>query len=215
MGAGQKKPNVLFIMADQYRFDYAGYAGAGFVRTPNIDRIAKRGGAFTNCYTNSPLCAPARISLATGLQPARLGIYSNSNVLDPQLPTLYQRFRDNGYRVHCVGKLDLNKRTGTTAGMATGRRLTAGASPIRRNVREKPMQALLRRPSVPTHIIWKSAICSKPSITTIGAAAKNRAMTNGIGIPRFRRRPSRTAISAEGRQNGSMKCPMIFPGFPL
>lgn len=109
MGAGQKKPNVLFIMADQYRFDYAGYAGAGFVRTPNIDRIAKRGVAFTNCYTNSPLCAPARISLATGLQPARLGIYSNSNVLDPQLPTLYQRFRDNGYRVHCVGKLDLNK----------------------------------------------------------------------------------------------------------
>jgi choline-sulfatase len=105
----RKKPNVLFIMDDQHRFDYVGYGGAEFLRTPNLDRLARRGVVFTNCFTNCPLCAPARISLATGLQPARLGLDSNSQVLDPQYPTLYQRFRNNGYRVHCVGKLDLKK----------------------------------------------------------------------------------------------------------
>ena len=47
--------------------------------------------------------------MATGLQPARLGLVDNTQVLEPQYPTLYQRFRNNGYRVHCVGKLDLKK----------------------------------------------------------------------------------------------------------
>ncbi|MCK9862151.1 sulfatase-like hydrolase/transferase [Paenibacillus sp. ATY16] len=109
MKASIDKPNVLFIMDDQHRFDYLGSMGASFVRTPNLDRLAEKGVRFTNGFTNAPLCVPARIALATGLQPARLGLVDNSHVLDPQLPTLYQRFRDNGYRVHCVGKLDLNK----------------------------------------------------------------------------------------------------------
>ncbi|MCC2684257.1 MAG: hypothetical protein K0R75_1156 [Paenibacillaceae bacterium] len=105
----ENKPNVLFILDDQHRFDYLGCMGADFVRTPNIDRLAERGMLFTRCTSNSPLCVPARISLATGMQPARLGLVDNSHVLSPDLPTLYQRFRDNDYRVHCVGKLDLNK----------------------------------------------------------------------------------------------------------
>jgi choline-sulfatase len=105
----ENKPNVLFILDDQHRFDYLGCMGADFVRTPNLDRLAERGMLFTRCSSNSPLCVPARISLATGMQPARLGLVDNSHVLSPDLPTLYQRFRDGGYRVHCVGKLDLNK----------------------------------------------------------------------------------------------------------
>ena len=94
-------------MADQYRWDYLGYAGAGFVRTPNLDRLAARGVAFTHCYTNCPVCAPARIALATGLQPFRTGALDNQSYLPASITTYYQRLRDHGYRVGCVGKLDL------------------------------------------------------------------------------------------------------------
>lgn len=96
-------------MDDQHRWDYLGSAGAEFVRTPNLDRLADRGTRFTQCCTNSPVCAPARIGLATGFQPIRLGVTSNRDFLPPAVPTYYQRLRDHGYRVGCVGKLHLAK----------------------------------------------------------------------------------------------------------
>ena len=102
-------PNVLFIMSDQHRFDYMGCAGASFLRTPNLDRLAKRGVYFPYCMTNTPVCAPARIGLATGLQPLRLGALDNASYLPRSVPTYYQRLRDHSYRVGCVGKLDLAK----------------------------------------------------------------------------------------------------------
>lgn len=105
----EEKPNILFIMVDQLRFDYLGCAGAEFIRTPNVDRIASRGTLFTNCFTNSPLCVPSRVGLAAGVHPGRLGALNNEAFLQPHTPTFYQRFRDNGYRVGCVGKLDLAK----------------------------------------------------------------------------------------------------------
>ena len=103
------RPNVLFIMADQFRADHLGSAGGGFVRTPNLDRLAARGVRLRHCCTNSPVCAPARIGLATGLQPVRLGATDNRAFLPLSVPTYYQRLRDRGYRVGCVGKLDLAK----------------------------------------------------------------------------------------------------------
>ncbi|MFW2499842.1 MULTISPECIES: sulfatase family protein [Clostridium] len=109
MEKDKEKPNILFIMTDQQRFDYISCAGTDFVNTPNIDRIAKRGMRFTNCFTNSPLCAPARIGLATGLQPCRVGALDNLAYLPLNAPTYYQRLRDHGYQVGCVGKLDLAK----------------------------------------------------------------------------------------------------------
>ena len=103
------RPNVLFIMDDQHRFDYLGAAGADWVRTPNLDRLAERGVRFTQCTTNCPVCAPARIGLAAGMQPSRLGSLDNSSFLPRSATTFYERFRDHGYRVGCVGKLDLAK----------------------------------------------------------------------------------------------------------
>ena len=105
-------PNILLIMTDQHRWDYLGCAGADFVDTPHIDSLAQRGVRFTNAFTNAPLCAPARIGLATGMHPARLGTLANSCRLPAHLPTYYQRLRDGGYRVGCVGKLDLAKPDG-------------------------------------------------------------------------------------------------------
>lgn len=109
MADGEAKPNVLFIMADQWRGDWLGCVGADFLRTPNIDRLAGRGVIMRRCYSNAPICAPARIGLATGLQPVRLGALGNDAYLPARVPTIYQRFRDHGYKVGCVGKLDLAK----------------------------------------------------------------------------------------------------------
>ena len=103
------RPNLLFIMDDQHRFDYLGRAGADFVRTPNLDRLAAGGVHFEHCYSNAPVCAPARIALATGLQAHRFGGRDNSVFLPRNCPTYYQRLRDVGYRVGAVGKIDLAK----------------------------------------------------------------------------------------------------------
>lgn len=106
---GNRRPNLLSIMDDQHRHDYLSAAGASFVRTPNIDRLAERGVRFTQCITNAPVCAPARIGLASGLQPARLGCLDNNCYLPRHITPYYARLRDAEYRVGCVGKLDLAK----------------------------------------------------------------------------------------------------------
>ena len=109
MSHGQSQPNFLFIMDDQHRFDYLGCAGADFLNTPHIDRLARRGARFTHVVTNCPLCAPARIGLAAGLQPSRLGALDNQAFHPLSVPTHYQRLRNHGYQVGMVGKHDLAK----------------------------------------------------------------------------------------------------------
>ncbi len=106
------KPNLLFIMDDQHRHDYLGSVGAYFLQTPNLNRLAARGVRFSQCTTNAPVCAPARIGLASGMQPGRLGCLGNAGTLPQDTTTYYQRLRDAGYRVGCVGKLDLRKTDG-------------------------------------------------------------------------------------------------------
>lgn len=106
---GDNRPNLLFLMADQHRHDWLGAAGASWVATPNLDRLATRAVRFAQATCNSPLCAPSRISLATGLQPHRLGALSNAAFLPTGAATYYQTLRDAGYRVGFVGKIDLHK----------------------------------------------------------------------------------------------------------
>jgi len=64
-----RKPNIIFIMADQWRGDYLGAAGADWIKTPNLDRIAREGAVFTKAYTSTPSCTPARSALLTGMSP--------------------------------------------------------------------------------------------------------------------------------------------------
>jgi choline-sulfatase len=106
------QPNILFIMSDQQRHDWLSFAGRPEVRTPNLDRIARNGTVFTQCITNCPVCAPARVGLAAGLHPFRLGSVDNNTYLPLSRRTYYQRLRDEGYHVGCVGKLDLAKPSG-------------------------------------------------------------------------------------------------------
>ena len=75
--AAAKKPNVVFILADDLGWsDTTLYGTTKFYQTPNIERLAKRGLTFTRAYSASPLCSPTRSAILTGLSPARTGITS-------------------------------------------------------------------------------------------------------------------------------------------
>ena len=73
------RPNIVFILADDLGWsDTTLYGTTKFYRTPNIERLARRGMTFTRAYSASPLCSPTRASILTGLSPARHGITSPS-----------------------------------------------------------------------------------------------------------------------------------------
>jgi arylsulfatase len=104
------KPNILFVMCDQLRADALGCTGS-WVKTPNVDRIARQGLRFSNCVTNSPVCLPARISLATGRHPHSTGVWDNCPFELPEgTPTWMMSIRDAGYRTSLFGKSALHRR---------------------------------------------------------------------------------------------------------
>ena len=91
-------PNILLLLTDQQRADALSVVG-GWVPTPNLDRLAGEGTRFTNCITTSPVCVPARLSLATGLYPHQTGVWKNQpSQPSPEQPTWMQRVRAAGYR---------------------------------------------------------------------------------------------------------------------
>src|ERR1051326_5820200 len=67
--AAPERPNIVFLMADQFREDALGVSGNKWIRTPNLDRLARGGVHFSNAYTPQALCTPARASLLTGVYP--------------------------------------------------------------------------------------------------------------------------------------------------
>ena len=106
------RPNILFLMTDQQRWDALGCSG-GWVNTPNLDQIAKEGVRFANCVTTSPVCIPTRLSLATGLYPHNTGIWNNMNHTMPvDTPTWMQVIRSVGYRTSLFGKTHLHPHHG-------------------------------------------------------------------------------------------------------
>lgn len=104
-----QRPNFLFLFPDQHRRDWFGDNPVLPLRTPNIDRLARRGVRFTRAYTPSPLCSPARACLATGRAYERCGVRNNGQNTPLSLPTYYRYLRDSGYEVAGVGKFDLHK----------------------------------------------------------------------------------------------------------
>jgi arylsulfatase len=99
-------------MTDQQRWDALGCAG-GWVQTPAIDRLAAEGVRFPNAYTNSPVCVPARASLATGQYPHNTGVWRNkAYTLPSDAPTWMRAVRDAGYRTSLFGKTHLHPHRG-------------------------------------------------------------------------------------------------------
>ena len=99
-------------MTDQQRWDAMGCSGT-WVQTPNIDSVAARGMRFAHAYTNSPVCIPARVSLATGLYPHDLELWNNRTyTLEASKPTWMRRIREAGYRTSLFGKTHLHPQRG-------------------------------------------------------------------------------------------------------
>jgi choline-sulfatase len=99
-----KRLNILFLMSDEHRFDVAGFAGNEVVRTPNLDRLAQTGVVFTNAYTPSPVCVPARQCLLAGQLPKTCGC-EGAFPLAPGYMTFPRLFSQYAYQTVACGKL--------------------------------------------------------------------------------------------------------------
>lgn len=98
------RPNILFIIADDLRANY----GDAIAQTPNLKRLAQRAVTFNRAYAQYPVCNPSRVSFLTGMRPETTGILGNTTYFRTKLPdivTLPQLFRQNGYFTASLGKV--------------------------------------------------------------------------------------------------------------
>src|SRR5450759_4352325 len=109
-----KKPNIIFILADDLGYGDLGCYGQQKIATPNIDRLAKMGVKFTDFYSGSTVCAPARCSFMTGLHTCHATIRGNVTIkpegqfpLPDSVTTIAMLFQQNGYSTAAFGKWSL------------------------------------------------------------------------------------------------------------
>ncbi|MCC6698792.1 MAG: sulfatase [Candidatus Hydrogenedentes bacterium] len=123
-GQQQKRPNIVFILADDLGRHQVGCYGNPFYETPNVDRLAAEGMRFTDAYAAAPVCSPTRASIMTGKYPGRLhltdyiagGDYPNEKLkmidwtkhLPVEETTLAEMLRDAGYACGHFGKWHLS-----------------------------------------------------------------------------------------------------------
>ncbi|MBU0755425.1 MAG: sulfatase-like hydrolase/transferase, partial [Planctomycetes bacterium] len=106
------RPNVVFILCDDLNDAIEHLGGHPQARTPNIERLMRRGSTFRRAYSNAPLCAPARASLISGLYPHTTGYFGTQRGCSWQVNDTLKRskafmrhFRDSGYYVAGTGKI--------------------------------------------------------------------------------------------------------------
>lgn len=101
------RPNIVFIVTDDQRWDCLGCAGHPFLKTPNIDRIATEGAYFQNAFVTLPLCSPSRASILTGKYAHAHKIVGNTadgGPISHQLDTWPRHLQKAGYETACIGK---------------------------------------------------------------------------------------------------------------
>ena len=105
LASSQRRPNILFALADDQSYPHTGALGDAAVQTPAFDRIAREGALFTHSFATCPSCTPSRTSILTGRQMWRTGeggiLYGT---LPPEYPLVTHRLEDSGYHVGYTGK---------------------------------------------------------------------------------------------------------------
>jgi len=102
--SAQKKPNILYVLVDQWRAQATGYAGDKNAITPNLDRLASESINLKNAISGTPVCTPHRASLMTGQYPLTNGMFMNDVLLDTNATTMAKVFKKAGYNTGFVGK---------------------------------------------------------------------------------------------------------------
>ena len=103
----RRRPNVLFILPDEWRAQATGYNGDTNVRAPVLDRLERESVNFENAISGNPVCCPFRASLMTGQYPLHNGVFINDVELKPNGVTLGEAFAKAGYRTGFIGKWHL------------------------------------------------------------------------------------------------------------
>jgi arylsulfatase A-like enzyme len=102
----RKKPNLAVILVDDLRFDETGASGHPYMRTPNIDRLAREGARFANAFHTTPLCSPNRASIVTGQYASRHGIIDNvgREAMSHRIANYHLELQRLGYETAHIGK---------------------------------------------------------------------------------------------------------------
>lgn len=102
------RPNILFILPDQWRAQAFGFAGDPNAKTPNLDRLQQQSVWFINAVAGVPVCCPTRASIMTGQRATTHGVFQNDVPLSTNATTLAEVFRAAGYTTGFIGKWHLN-----------------------------------------------------------------------------------------------------------
>jgi len=135
-----RQPNVVLILIDDMGYRDPGFVGNKYIDTPNIDKIAKSGAVFNQCYASAPNCAPTRACLLTGQYTPRHGVYTvvddryapgqphmkvmstkGNDELPPNTKTVADALKSNGYATALIGMWNIGRGRDGTPGSPTGR----------------------------------------------------------------------------------------------
>lgn len=102
--ASPARPNVVFVLTDDQRWDHMSCAGHRFLKTTNLDRLAAEGGRFANAFVTTSLCSPSRASYLSGLYAHSHGVIDNFTDYPAALPSFPRRLQEAGYETAWIGK---------------------------------------------------------------------------------------------------------------
>lgn len=103
----EKRPNILWFVADQMRCDSLHHMGNRASMTPNLDAMAEEGVSFEHAYCQNPVCVPSRCSFLSGLYPHTTGHRTMHFLQNPDEPNIMKTMKNNGYEVVWIGRNDV------------------------------------------------------------------------------------------------------------
>lgn len=112
-----RPPNIVFVLSDDHRADFAGYAGHPFAATPSLDRLAAEGVRFERAYVTTSLCSPSRASFLTGTTPRRHGVWNNFTPWSDANRTFFEYLSQAGYATAFIGKWHMPGKLPTLRGV--------------------------------------------------------------------------------------------------